>query len=67
LVLTRKNIIRYWASSPIRHFAEGWFTFDDVPMPDVATLSTTERDLLRPVLAGHPEYILEIPCDGRVQ
>jgi len=40
---------------------EGWFTFDDIPFPEVEWLTAAERKILRRVLKKHPEYLLEIP------
>ena len=70
MTMTRANIIRYWASGPPQETAPGgdgiWIHWGRPCFPDVATLSPAEKELLRPVLAAHPEYLLEIVTDNRV-
>ena len=70
MTLIRANIIRYWASGPTREpEPEGdgvWIHWGHPCFPDVATLTAEEMDLLRPVLAAHPEYLDEIVTDHQV-
>jgi hypothetical protein len=73
MIITRKNLIRYWASGPdigpIEPVPEGCvvLNFSQPALPDIATLSPSERELLRPVLATHPEYLYEIIPTRRTQ
>jgi hypothetical protein len=62
-------IVHYWASAPVSKRRPGFFNFNSIPFPDLARLTPAEKDLLRPILAAHPEYLAngEIWCDGRVQ
>ena len=69
MVRTRKQIIKYWASEPSIHedrphhilgSDDCFFDLGPIPFPDPATLSEKEREILRPVLEQHPEYLLEI-------
>jgi hypothetical protein len=60
VIITRKNIIKYWASEPERMPVEdGFIRLDGICFPDLATLSPEEKEILRPVLQAHPEYLLE--------
>jgi hypothetical protein len=59
MTITRANIVKYWAFEPIRHHREGWINLNNIPLPDLTTLSPSERDFLRGVLQRHPEYLLE--------
>ena len=60
--LTRAEIIKYWAKGPLSHLSQGVLMEDSIPFPDVEWLTTAERDILRPVLERHPEYLIfEIP------
>jgi hypothetical protein len=60
VVITRKNIIKYWVREPKRTpVDEGIILMDGgVGFPDLNTLSPKEKELLRPVLQQHPEYLL---------
>ena len=60
MIITRENIIKYWLSEPIRDYREGYLNFNQLGFPDLQELTPEERDALRPVLARHPEYLLEI-------
>jgi len=53
--ISRKKIINYWASEPVRDWR--WTTFGEIAFPDVEWLTDAERDVLRPVLERHPEYL----------
>ena len=61
--IERKRCIKYWATAPTQEYRfDGFFMRDcyRYHFPDVRTLSEKERDILRPVLERHPEYLLEI-------
>lgn len=61
MVITRANIIKYWASGPDwTRVPEGYFdlNFSKPCFPDLATLTAEEKELLRPAIERHPEYLL---------
>jgi hypothetical protein len=62
MIMTRASVITFWASGPAyTPPPEGCLpvNFFSTPcFPDLATLSPVEKDLLRPVIAAHPEYLL---------
>jgi hypothetical protein len=39
---------------------EGFIRLDGICFPDLATLPPEEKEILRPVLQAHPEYLLEV-------
>ena len=65
MIITRENIIKYWFSEPVRDYREGYLNFNQIPFPDLQTLTIEERNALRPILARHPEYLTEIFCIRR--
>jgi hypothetical protein len=65
MVITRKNIIKYFASEPVRRYCENCVSVNEISFPDVKTLSPDEKNVLRPVLESHPEYLLEVWCDRK--
>jgi hypothetical protein len=71
MTITRANVIKYWASGPTwTPVPEGYIALDfSRPcFPDLATLSPEEKDLLRPALAAHPEYLCgAILSEGTIQ
>lgn len=67
MVITRENLIKYWASGPRIEHQEGYINLNQLPFPDVETLSPTEKSILRDVIKAHPEYLLEIWCNEGVQ
>jgi hypothetical protein len=60
VIVTRKNIIKHWSREPKWTPIPDDIVLMDGPIgfPDLNTLSPQERELLRPVLATHPEYLL---------
>ncbi len=65
MVITRKAIVDYWLSEPERSHQDGWITMGGacLAFPDIASLSEEEKELLRPILKKHPEYLLhEVFC-----
>lgn len=71
MTITRANIIKYWASGPAwEPVPDGYVSlnFSRPCFPDLATLSPEEKDLLRPAIAAHPEYLLgAIWIEGTIQ
>jgi hypothetical protein len=68
MVISREQLVAYWASAPASTRRPGEFALWAILFPDLDTLSPAERDLLRPVLAAHPEYLLqEIECSKEAQ
>jgi hypothetical protein len=67
MILSHEMSLDYWLREPIRNDPPGTFTLWAVPFPDLKTLSPTERNLLRPVLERHPEYLNEIWCGKEAQ
>jgi hypothetical protein len=53
VVHPRANMIKYWASEPVRDCREGPINLPDIPFPEVETISPSEREILRPVLMRH--------------
>jgi hypothetical protein len=70
VIITRERIVHYWSKGPERDYRPGFIRLNGMgalPFPDVATLSPTEKDALRPVLQAHPEYLLEVHTSKVVQ
>jgi hypothetical protein len=66
MIVTRESIIGYWAEEPAREaIPKGFVRVGNViGFPDLDTLSSKEKDILRPVIAAHPEYLEhEIICE----
>ena len=61
MVMTKEQLVRYWLSEPeIEPLEEGYIRLDDVPFPDLNTLTPDERAAMREVIARHPEYMGEL-------
>jgi len=63
MIMTRKSIILYWSRSPkVPEPVEGCLLLDFFLRPcfptNLNSLTVEEKDLLRPVIAAHPEYLL---------
>jgi hypothetical protein len=70
MLITSTSIIKYSASEPERAPVDVGIILMDggVGFPDLATLSPEEKEILRPVLAAHPEYLCgAIRFDGMIQ
>lgn len=67
MIMTREGILKYWLSEPVRNYRDGYLNLSSshVCFPDLETLTVDERDALRPVIAAHPEYLLEIWCSKK--
>ena len=51
-------MVEYWASEPeIRREPDGFIILGNCPFPDIRELSAEEKELLRPILEKHPEYL----------
>jgi hypothetical protein len=54
-------MVKYWSAGPKWEPIEDGvlvLSFGRIPFPDLQSLSPEERELLRPALAAHPEYLL---------
>ena len=58
MILTHRGVVEYWASEPkIRREPDGFIILGNCPFPDIRKLSAEEKELLRPILEKHPEYL----------
>lgn len=71
--ITRENYrrwaMRFWLAEPhIDPCPDGYVCLSPhrPSFPDLATLTPSERRLLIPVIARHPEYLHEIRVSGRM-
>lgn len=58
--MTREQMIRYWASEPkIKPYEPECMHINltETPFPDLANLTSTERDIIGHVVGKHPEYL----------
>ena len=67
MIIDRASILAYWLSEPKRSYQDGYIVIGEVPFPDLSECSLAERAALKPIIARHPEYLLEISCDRRTQ
>ncbi len=70
MVIFRQQIIEYWSSGPtVKPIPKGYICLANrLYFPDVVTLSPAEKEILRPVIERHPEYLEhEIDCLDLIQ
>jgi hypothetical protein len=69
MIVTREKILEYWLKEPKSLAERGLFLMDGPPsFPDLADLTPAEKELLKPVIARHPEYLqYEIDCSPTLQ